>query len=301
MCITGLSFQAIVNGLYENDVLLFFIDSKKQPRLFEEKLDLGEFVPGENVICVPSFRDFDLLLIGKIDEINPNGLKISVDVNSPGLQRLNYGEEFSVIRYSNFSRNEVYQSMFSSIENEGCNSLLATLLNQNIPNLIDHRNIKDMRYFDDKLNDDQKEAVFNALGANRIFMIEGPAGTGKTRVLCELICQFACRGLKVLACAPNPLALDNMTDKILGKEFISSRIGNVTKASKESSSITMVNLLKKNSAVRAKNQLIEILLRAYEREKEPEFKLRLLEDISKSKVSLTKLSNFLGEVILLHT
>jgi len=54
------------------------------------------------------------------------------------------------------------------------------------------------RSFDPTLNDDQKKAVAMALEAEDILLIHGPPGTGKTRVLTEIIHQAFRKGETVL-------------------------------------------------------------------------------------------------------
>ena len=44
-----------------------------------------------------------------------------------------------------------------------------------------------MKWRDSNLNEEQAEAVINALNSDRLFIIHGPPGTGKTRTLCEII------------------------------------------------------------------------------------------------------------------
>ncbi|ORZ03375.1 P-loop containing nucleoside triphosphate hydrolase protein [Syncephalastrum racemosum] len=60
------------------------------------------------------------------------------------------------------------------------------------------QDISDLRFFDETLNDSQKDAVRFALGANEIALVHGPPGTGKTYTLIEIIRQLAKQGKKVL-------------------------------------------------------------------------------------------------------
>lgn len=65
-------------------------------------------------------------------------------------------------------------------------------------------------FFDEKLNDYQKECVSLSLGSKDIFLIHGPPGTGKTRTLTEIIIQEAMKGNKILATAESNIAADNI-------------------------------------------------------------------------------------------
>ena len=44
-------------------------------------------------------------------------------------------------------------------------------------------------YFNDRLNNEQKEAVKLSLNANELFILHGPPGTGKTETITEIILQ----------------------------------------------------------------------------------------------------------------
>ncbi|WWC61895.1 uncharacterized protein I303_104481 [Kwoniella dejecticola CBS 10117] len=75
-----------------------------------------------------------------------------------------------------------------------------------------------IKWFDEKLNDSQKEAIEFCLKAENVACIHGPPGTGKTHALIELIFQFLCRPAnsstsqppRILITTPSNLALDNL-------------------------------------------------------------------------------------------
>jgi superfamily I DNA and/or RNA helicase len=73
----------------------------------------------------------------------------------------------------------------------------------------------DFAFFNEGLNEFQRQAVTAALAAQDAALIHGPPGTGKTTVLVELIRQAVARGEKVLASAPSNVAVDNMLEKLL--------------------------------------------------------------------------------------
>ncbi len=79
--------------------------------------------------------------------------------------------------------------------------------------------------FDPGLNDDQKKAVAMALEAEDILLIHGPPGTGKTRVLTEIICQAAGAGQTVLVSAPSNAACDHLVECLVKKKIPVTRLG----------------------------------------------------------------------------
>lgn len=61
-----------------------------------------------------------------------------------------------------------------------------------------------------RLNKDQYQAAMNALQAQQVYCIHGPPGTGKTRVLVEIVRALAAEGQRVLICAHSNQAVDNV-------------------------------------------------------------------------------------------
>ena len=100
---------------------------------------------------------------------------------------------------------------------------LASLLGR-----IDKRTLSSISYsennitFVDKcLTERQQEAVRSALGTPDICLILGPPGTGKTRVISEIVQQAARKGWKTLLAAPTHIAVDNVLEKIGLKDDVS--------------------------------------------------------------------------------
>ncbi|WVW84202.1 hypothetical protein I302_106232 [Kwoniella bestiolae CBS 10118] len=76
----------------------------------------------------------------------------------------------------------------------------------------------DVEWFDQNLNDSQKDAIRFCLRAENVGCIHGPPGTGKTHTLIELIFQYlsrpssssTSRPSRILITTPSNLALDNL-------------------------------------------------------------------------------------------
>ncbi len=58
-------------------------------------------------------------------------------------------------------------------------------------------NIAELRFYNDRLDESQKEAVSFALNQREVAIIHGPPGTGKTTTVVEIILQAIKQGLKV--------------------------------------------------------------------------------------------------------
>ncbi len=93
------------------------------------------------------------------------------------------------------------------------------------PRLGDPVSAEVLRSMDPDLNEDQKRAVAMALEAEDLLLIHGPPGTGKTRVLTEIICQAFKKGETVLVSAPSNAACDHLVECLVGKKIPVTRLG----------------------------------------------------------------------------
>ncbi len=75
-------------------------------------------------------------------------------------------------------------------------------------------------------NEVQEKAIMQSMVTPDFFMIQGPAGTGKTSVIVELVRQFLFKGRKILCTAYTNMAVDNIGKKLqeAGIDFL--RLGN---------------------------------------------------------------------------
>jgi superfamily I DNA and/or RNA helicase len=88
-------------------------------------------------------------------------------------------------------------------------------------------------FLDATLNDDQKKAVCMAFEAEDILLIHGPPGTGKTRVLIEIIRQAAANSETVLVSAPSNAACDNLVEWLAALKVPVTRLGQPARVSEK--------------------------------------------------------------------
>ena len=93
--------------------------------------------------------------------------------------------------------------------------LIARLLTAEVDNLppIGDEPIEGV---DTQLDPVQREAVRRALNTPDLFLLQGIPGTGKSRVLVEVIVQAARRGWRVLLVAPSAPAVDVVLERLAG-------------------------------------------------------------------------------------
>ena len=75
-----------------------------------------------------------------------------------------------------------------------------------------------LTYVDGDLDENQREAVARAVFTPDLCLIRGLPGTGKSRVVSEIVLQAAARGERVLLLAPTPAALDRVLERVGGNE-----------------------------------------------------------------------------------
>ena len=92
----------------------------------------------------------------------------------------------------------------------------AKLLGKTEPefNAGDGDELEELEFFNESLNNSQREAVRKSLAARDFFLIHGPPGTGKTITCVEVISQLVSRGYRVLATADSNIAVDNLVERL---------------------------------------------------------------------------------------
>ncbi|WP_457640999.1 IGHMBP2 family helicase [Persephonella sp.] len=91
----------------------------------------------------------------------------------------------------------------------------------------------EVTFFNENLNQFQKEAVRKAVCSEKLFLIHGPPGTGKTTTLLEIILQHVKKGDKVLATADSNTAVDNIVEGLVERGVNVVRIGHPARLKRE--------------------------------------------------------------------
>lgn len=79
------------------------------------------------------------------------------------------------------------------------------------------------------LNDSQREAVGDILGARHLALVHGPPGTGKTTTLVAAVRLLAQREHGILVTAPSNTAADLLTERIAETGLNVVRVGNISR------------------------------------------------------------------------
>jgi len=84
---------------------------------------------------------------------------------------------------------------------------------------------RSLNLFNAELNESQVRAVEKSVRSDDLFLIHGPAGTGKTMTCIEVIQQAVRRGLTVLSAAGSNVAVDNIVERLVERGVRTVRVG----------------------------------------------------------------------------
>ena len=220
VCIRKLKIEEITYSSYGKYLTEF---KKKSENDFSNKISkykfdngdvVGLFSYGNKINDIPLYKGIvsqfnsKKILIAFDEEIDlsslPNNLCLIQLVNQVTYDRIKNGLE--KLKEMNF--------------NEKCYPLLNTLFEINEEPTYDNSEeklniINNLNYFNNQLNESQKNAIKFALKVNEIGLIHGPPGTGKTTTIVEIILQLVKLGNKILVVAPSNIAVDNIGEKLI--------------------------------------------------------------------------------------
>jgi predicted DNA helicase len=113
------------------------------------------------------------------------------------------------------------------------------------------------RWFEERLDDAQRRAVRRALGADEIFLVHGPPGTGKTTTLVETARQLVARGASVLCTADANVAVDNLVEMLAAGGADVVRVGHPARVTPALRTHTLDSRLRENESWIAARKLRE--------------------------------------------
>jgi hypothetical protein len=98
-------------------------------------------------------------------------------------------------------------------------SILPSMLAGQVQDLLPLR-APEAAVTDPALDGRQREAVARALSTSDVCLIQGLPGSGKTRVVTEIVTQAAGRGERILFVAPTAAALDRVLEEVAGRPSV---------------------------------------------------------------------------------
>ena len=191
-----------------------------------------------------------LRLLGVVYQVQDGVLRLAVSSN----QDFKSGKvlKLHVMPCCNMAAQRAMSEILSEdVYKEGkpAKRLRDVLLGRTLPSQGTER--ETLTFFDRGLNKSQQEAVRCGMDQHEVAVVHGPAGTGKTTTLVELIRQATSKGSRVMVCAPSHTAVDNLLQKVRAAGCRGLvRIGHPADISKAMTDLTLGAL----SATKAKSE-----------------------------------------------
>lgn len=187
-----------------------FIEEKKRAIEDETNIAIRDVVENETRMRLHVFFRLDSGI-----KADPDSVLRDVKERCTGKQMFLYKDPMGEIAVLDRQSSALYNLKHGFV----MNPFLATALS-NSSRTAPRKEADVERYYSQRLNPKQREAVGKALGSNGMFLIRGPPGTGKTEVIAEIAAQYASRGRKVLIASENNKAVDNAFQRLPELPFL---------------------------------------------------------------------------------
>ena len=238
VAITGLVISGITTGLFGKTLVSFnhhLANSRKHSesaRIGTNSISSGDIVG----IFTPGSFAVAPALTGVVHSIDQKAIQIVLDADDE-VSKLWDSARFNIAKVGS---NVTHTRLLHTVKDLESSShfLLSSLFESQPDDLENAEHIPDELETQaaTRLNDPQRDAVRNALANRLVTVIQGPPGTGKTTTLAAYIAEAIHRDpkIKILACAPSNVAVDNLALRTLASGVRNIvRVGHPTRVNDE--------------------------------------------------------------------
>ncbi|NXS52227.1 SMBP2 protein, partial [Brachypteracias leptosomus] len=222
VCLLKLQAASHRTGLYGRLLVTF------QPRKWdsEPELPYNSFGPGDIVGLYDSAAQGDPLSTGVVTRVTSKAVTVAFEESRDVLQSLDRESSFRLLKLANdITYNRLKRALNALKQYHGgpASDLIDVLFLSSAPSAFSET--KPLKFYNDSLDESQREAVSFSLAQRELAIVHGPPGTGKTTTIVEIILQAVQQGLKVLCCAPSNVAVDNLVERLAGYRAPLLRLG----------------------------------------------------------------------------
>lgn len=217
LAITNLLVSNIRTGLGGKNLIELIPDNS-----ISDEISQGSFKNGDIVRLDRMNQDNNENSIeGVVTKVKSNLIVVSVDDSINDEKLMNYYNNTAndqnrmwIVQLTNsitYQRMTTTMNKLNELANK--NSIIQLLLGETKYTPVQSSN--KVKYFDENLNDSQKDAINFAINQSNITIIHGPPGTGKTYTLIEIIKQLTFNNNeKVLVCGGSNISVDTILERL---------------------------------------------------------------------------------------
>lgn len=221
LCIPKLKAARISAGLFGRIIVKFLPYFSGNP-ISAHTINSGDIVGIGNPNADGKFT---VITSGVVSNVHESFLSVALEKNSDSSD-LECDEIYGLIKLANDVTYKRLKRILKTLENPKENlPLIDVLFGKKSPSTLESILNDNLIFYNKNLNDTQKEAVKFALCQKEVAILHGPPGTGKTTTLVECMLQVVSQKLKVIACAPSNIAVDNLVEKLAPYKFKIVRLG----------------------------------------------------------------------------
>lgn len=249
-CLLKLKIEQKFTGLYGRTIIVLVSGVFGKP-INTQNFSSGDIVSiSENSVPPSQLETSKDLITGTVTKVAQQSVSIAIENDIETLdQDLNDNSLYKIIKLSNNITHKRIKNALVSLKEASMNERSSKLadvlfLNREPEQAQNAAGFDEMKFFNKRLDESQKDAVKFTFQQKELAIIHGPPGTGynyirlfqqviyfsflikpllfflgKTTTLVEIIKQNCLKyKQKVLCCAPSNIAVDNLVERLSGSE-----------------------------------------------------------------------------------
>ncbi|GFY53795.1 DNA-binding protein SMUBP-2 [Trichonephila inaurata madagascariensis] len=221
VCIPKLRISSTTTGLFGRTLLNFgtFYGNGSLPT---HTISSGDIV---GIGSLNSDGKIEIVTSGVVSRVTDSIVSVAFEKNS-NFSDLENEDQYMMIKIANDVTYKRLKRILKTLGSKGReHRLVDVFFEDRKPSSCEESSLKNISFRNNNLNDQQKEAVRFSLLQKDVAIIHGPPGTGKTTTVVECILQAISQKLKIIACAPSNVAVDNLVEKLAGHKIKMVRLG----------------------------------------------------------------------------